>query len=110
MRARWVSERPHRPPVNAATVIAGWWPGKYLLVSTIECGDEILAKLSKIDGDPDCPYATQVFAYGGADVGYIVGPKRMNDPLYQRRYAGKVEAEKGHRETVDVIASGRLKI
>jgi hypothetical protein len=105
-----VSERPHRPPVIAVTVIAGWWPGKYLRVSTIECRDEILAKLSKINGDPYYPYATQVFACGGADVDYIVGPKRMNDPLYQRRYTDKVEAEKGHRETVDVIASGRLKV
>ena len=110
MRVRWVSERPHSPPVIAATVIAGWWSGKYLRVSTVECRHETLAKLSKVDCDPYYHYATQVFACGGADVDYIVGPKRMNDPLYQRRYAEKVQAEKGHRETVDVIASGRLRI
>ena len=114
MRARWVSERPCAPPVLAATVVASWWPGRYLRVSTVETDvqwrDKML-KLSEGTGTPPPPRCvTQIFSCRGVWAGYTASIKSLRNPLYEREYAEKSEAEKGHREIVELLAAGKLKL
>lgn len=114
MRARWVSERASSPPVLAATVVASWWPGRYLRVSTVETDIQWRDKMLKLSGGtgtrppPRC--LTQVFSCRGVLAGYTASIKSLRHPLYEREYAERSEAEKGHREVVELLAAGKLKL
>jgi hypothetical protein len=114
MRARWVSERQCSPPVLAATVVARWMPGLYFRVSTVETDikwrDKML-KLSEGTGAPPPPRClTQVFLCRGFWGAYTASTKSLRNPLYEREYAERSEAEKGHREIVELLAAGKLKL
>lgn len=112
MRARWVLERPFAPPVLAATVLARWWPGRYFRVSTVETDLKWRDKMIKLSGETGTPppcYVTQVFSCRGVWAGYIASIKSLHHPLYEREYAERSEAEKGHREIVELLAAGKLK-
>jgi hypothetical protein len=114
MRARWVSERPCAPPVLAATVVARWWPGRYLRVSTVETDVQWRDKMLKLSGGTGTPppprCVTQVFSCRGVLAGYTASIKSLRNPLYEREYAERSEAEKGHREVVELLAAGKLKL
>jgi hypothetical protein len=112
MRARWVSERPFATPVLAATVVASWWPGRYLRVSTVETDLKWRDKMLKLSGETGTPpplCVTQVFSCRGVWAGYTASIKSLRHPLYEREYAERSEAEKGHREIVQLLAAGKLK-
>jgi hypothetical protein len=114
MRARWISERAHSPPVLAATVVASWWPGRYLRVSTVETDiqwrDKMIS-LSKGTGAPPPPRCmTQIFSCRGILGGYTASTRSLRNPLYEREYAERSEAERGHREIVALLAAGKLKL
>ncbi|MGD1019942.1 MAG: hypothetical protein ABSA12_11570 [Verrucomicrobiia bacterium] len=113
MRARWVSERPFAPPVLAATVVASWWPGRYLRVSTVETDvqwrDKMLRLSAGTGAQPPPLCVTQVFVCRGVLASYTASVKSLRHPLYEREYADKSEAEKGHREIVELLAAGKLK-
>ena len=110
MRARWVSERAHSPPVLAATVVASWWPGRYFRVSTVETDlqwRDKMIKLSEGTGAPPPPQCvTQIFFCRGFWAGYTASTKSLRNPLYEREYARKSEAGTGHREIVELLAAG----
>jgi hypothetical protein len=114
MRARWVSERVCSPPVLFATVIASWWPGRFFRVSTVETDIQWREKMHKLSGDtgtspPPC-CLTQVFLCRGALASYTASINSLRHPLYEREYAEKSEAENGHRQTVELLAAGKLKL
>jgi hypothetical protein len=113
MQARWVSDRPCSPPVLLATVVASWWPGRYFRVSTVETDVQWRDKMLKLSGETGTPpprYLTQVFSCGGVPTGYTASIKSLRNPLYEREYAERPEAEKGHREIVESLAAGKLKL
>ena len=112
MQARWVSERAHSPPVLAATVVASWWPGRYFRVSTVETDLKWRDKMLKLSGEKGTPpprCVTQVFSCRGVWAGYTASTRSLRNPLYEREYAERSDAEEGHREIVELLAAGKLK-
>ena len=113
MRARWVSERICSPPVLFATVVASWWPGKFYRVSTVQTDIQWRGKMIRLSegkGTPPPNYLTQVFRCRGVLTGYTATVKSLRNPLYEREYVEQNDAEKGHRETVQMLAAGKLKL
>ena len=114
MRPRWISERPCSHPVLFATVLATWWPGRYLRVSTVETDlqwREKMVRLAEGTAVPPPPqFLTQVFSCRGALTGYTASVKSLQNPLYEREYAERSEAEQGHRQTVELLAAGKLRL
>jgi hypothetical protein len=114
MRARWVSERVCSPPVLFATVVASWWPGRFFRVSTVQTDIQWRDKMIKMaegkgtEAPPN--FLTQVFSCGGALASYTASTNSLRHPRYEREYAEKSEAEKGHRQTVELLAAGKLKL
>lgn len=116
MRARWVLHRPSpEPPVVGQAIVARWWPGRYYLVSTIEMDQSSpLAKLTQslIYGraygealqEPSI-FVTQVFK---CDQDGLV--RSFDNPFYEREYTDLSQAQTGHRETLRLLAEGRLKL
>ena len=91
MRARWILDdsSPDTGRIGT-TIIAKWWPGRYLLVSTVRLDSEISSIFK-----PDLPFLTQVVRcdeYGHAP--------SWDNALFKREYATLAEAEIGHREAV----------
>jgi hypothetical protein len=41
---------------------------------------------------------------------YTASISSLRHPLYEREYAEQSAAEKGHRETVELLAAGKLKL
>lgn len=107
-------ERPFATPVLAATVVASWWPGRYMRVSTVETDLKWREKMVKLSGGTGAPppplCVTQVFSCRGFWAGYTATIKSLRHPLYEREYTERSEAEKGHREIVELLASGKLKL
>jgi hypothetical protein len=106
MRPRWIDDEPNpRPPRIGTTVIASWWPGRYLLVSTIcVAGTSHLARLmssleSGVPLDETSPlperFVTQVVACDKDGVAHS-----WDNPLFEREYATREEAEIGHKDTL----------
>ena len=95
MRARWVKNVPEvvadAPQNIGYTIIASRWPWKYYVVMTVE-------------GTTNVPSTTAVFR-GLDETGGCVGAS-----LYEQEYANRDDAEKGHKEIVELIAAGRLKL
>jgi hypothetical protein len=114
MRCRWISERPCGYPVLFATVVASWWPGRYFRVSTVETDLQWREKMLRLaEGTRAAPppqFLTQVFSCRGASTGYTPATKSLRNPLYEREYAERSEAEHGHRKTVELLAAGKLKL
>ena len=114
MRARWISERPCAHPVLFATVVASWWPGRYFRVSTVETDlqwRDKMVRLAEGTGTPPPPwFLTQVFSCRGVLTGYTAGVKSLRNPLFEREYAERSEAEQGHRQTVELLAAGKLRL
>jgi len=70
-----------------------------------------MIKLSAGTGAPPPPRCvTQVFYCRGVLAGYTASIKSLHNPLYEREYAERSEAEKGHREIVELLAAGKLKL
>ena len=108
MRPRWIWDDPEPDAARLAlTVIAHWWPGRYLLVSTVRLGGaltspttRLLSALQTGTSYTDAPplpegFVTQVVRcdrYGIA--------RSWDNPLFEREYATRQEAEIGHREAV----------
>jgi hypothetical protein len=106
MRPRWIDDDPHpTPPRIGTTVIASWWPGRYVLVSTIFVeGTSPLARMvssikSGVPYNEASPlrerFVTHVFACDKHGI-----PRSWDDPLFERVYATREEAEVGHRDVV----------
>ncbi|HVM61239.1 MAG TPA: hypothetical protein VMV72_10265 [Verrucomicrobiae bacterium] len=113
MRARWVSERVCSPPVLFATVVASWWPGKFLRVSTVQTDiqwREKMIRMAEGKGTPPPNFLTQVFRCRGALNSYTAGLGSLRNPLYEREYMEQSDAENGHRETVELLAAGKLRL
>jgi hypothetical protein len=114
MRARWVSERVCSPPVLFATVVASWWPGRFFRVSTVQTDiqwREKMIKMSEGKGTQAPPnFLTQVFRCRGAPASYTASVDSLRHPLYEREYGEEADAEKGHRQTVEFLAAGKLKL
>jgi len=112
MRARWVSERVCSPPVLYATVIASWRPGRFLRVSTVQTDLQWREKMIRMSEGKGTPpnFLTQVFRCRGVLNGYTAGLNSLRSPLYEREYAEQSDAEQGHREIVELLAAGRLKL
>jgi hypothetical protein len=75
----------------------------------IQWRDKML-KLSGGTGAPPPRCVTQVFSCRGIWGAYTASVKSLRNPLYEREYAEKSEAEKGHREIVELLAAGKLKL
>jgi hypothetical protein len=117
----WILDNPFDDPPEhrIATIIAKWWPGHYLLVSTIALGgsdtqktqrgepagistaERFISALQTGVGDlknaPPLPetFVTQVVRcnkYGIA--------RSWNNPLFESEYATLEEAKIGHKEAV----------
>jgi len=114
MRCRWISERPCSHPVVFATVVASWWPGRFYRISTVETDlqwREKMLRLAKETGAAPPPhFLTQVFYCRGASTGYTAATESLRNPLYEREYAERSEAQHGHKQTVELLATGKLRI
>lgn len=94
--------------------MASWWPGRFLRVSTVQTDiqwREKMLRLSEEEGTQPPPnFLTQVFRCRGVLAGYTASIRSLHNPLYEREYAERSEAETGHREIVDLLAAGKLKL
>jgi hypothetical protein len=113
MRARWVSEQPQPEPGTVGrAIIASYWPMTYYWLSTIRLdansptlrlAEAIRLNRNYGDVQPTADmYVTNV--YRCSRMGAIRGR-----PLYEREYESLVEAQNGHREMLEELASGNLK-
>lgn len=106
MRPRWIEDDP--APKNGrigTTVIARWWPGRYLLVSTIQLdGTSRLAQLTSsletglpFGKAPPLPerFVTQVFRCDKFGVA-----RSFDHPLYEQEHATLSDAKVGHKDAV----------
>jgi hypothetical protein len=113
MAARWTKEcLPYAEKLIGHTIVASWWPGRYYCVLTFRSdttgpqGKLIYALENK----------TKFEDVGFAILGYATTVNRCDKcgiatsktPLYEREYKELSEAEAGHKEAVELIASGRL--
>jgi hypothetical protein len=112
MRARWVSHNPSpTPPAVAQSIVAGWWPTTYYLVSTLfidtASSNDALAKLTRqISKTPvQDSYVTQVLK---CDKGGW--PTSHNVFFYKREYETLEQAQRGHDETVNLLRRGKLNL
>jgi hypothetical protein len=114
MRARWVlnDPSPEEPHVGWA-IVASWWPTLYHAVSTIRM-DPVspLRRLTrslttgKYSSDPLAEeFVTQVFRCNRD--GYI---RSFDHPLYEREYSELEQAKLGHKEVVDLLEQGKLRL
>jgi hypothetical protein len=114
VRARWVlnDTSPEEPHVGWA-IVASWWPTIYHAVSTIRT-DPVspLRRLTRSlttgeytsDALPE-EFVTQVFRCSRD--GFIGS---FDHPLYERAYSEIDQARLGHKEVVDLLRQGRLKL
>jgi hypothetical protein len=108
MNARWVLDTlwPELPQVDC-TIVARWWPWDYYCVSTIRVWQDKsdpMYKSIKIDSIPSQQYVTHVYKCdknGRSDVNYF---------YYMKEYPDSVLARRGHKEVVDLLEKGGLKL
>src|SRR5579872_1263770 len=112
MRARWVSEQPRpEPETIGRAIIASWWPTTYYWLSTIRLDADSptlrLAEAIRLNRPyEDVQLSAEVYVtnvYRCSRIGVIRG-----NPLYERQYGTSMEAQQGHRETLEKLAAGRL--
>ena|ERR1035437_2119358 len=112
MSARWIREcLPYAEQLIGHTIVASWWPGRYYCVLTFRSdtssaeGKLIYALQNKTTFE-DVPNATLGYAtiVNRCDK-YGIGISKT--PLYECEYKGLSEAEGGHKQAVEMIASGR---
>lgn len=116
MRARWVHHYPSpKSPVLGQALVASFLPGKYYLVSTIQLDSS--SPLSRLTRSIDKGIAYQDVA--PEPDGFVTGvfrcdkmgwAKSLDNPLYEREYSDLSQAECGHREIVELLAKGQLKL
>jgi hypothetical protein len=101
-----MNDDPHPTPRRiGTTVIASWWPGQYGVVSTISVeGTSHLARLvssleSGVPYDEASPLPERFFTQVVACDKHGVA-RSWDNPLFEREYATREEAEVGHRDTV----------
>jgi hypothetical protein len=113
MRARWVSEQPRpEPETIGIAIIASWWPMTYYWLSTIRLDADSstlrLAEAIRLNRRyEDVQLSAEMYVtnvYRCSRIGVIRG-----NPLYERQYVSLVEAQQGHRETLEGFVAGRLK-
>jgi len=97
------------------TIVAHWWPGKYYFVSTIQIdSSSASSRLTRslktgvdymdVKPEPDV-FVTNIFK---CDKNGRVKPG--DSPLYEQEYSDLNQAKLGHKEIVDLLAEGRLKL
>jgi hypothetical protein len=108
LKARWILENPNPSPRLAHTLIAGWWPTRYYLVTTIErlgaTGNSPIKELIRsIPGsDPQDEYLVQVFKCNRSGV-----PKIWARPYYERSYRTKRQSLEAHSQIVRLLSKGK---
>ena len=95
------------PERRMATIIAKWWPGRYLLVSTIPVGGEIqsttqrlLSALRTGTNFKDAPPLPETFLTQVVRCDKYGIAASWDNPLFQKEYATLEEAKIGHQQTV----------
>lgn len=113
MRARWVSEQPQlEPETIGRALIASWWPMTYYWLSTIRLDADSptlrLAEAMRLNRRyEEVQVSVEMYV---TDIcrcsrnGAIRGR-----PLHERQYESLVEAQQGHRDTLEALVAGRLK-
>ena len=95
MRALWVWHNPSvTHPVVAETWVASFWPWVFYHVQTIQ-----------LKAEPD-----QFFTYIKGTNTFLWKKADCYDLLFEREYSKLLEAQIGHKETVDLLAKGKLKL
>jgi len=110
VKARWILNNPSpKPPLMGYTIVAHWLPWKYYLISTVEIwGDESDPMYQLMKKSFDAPkkcFVTQVFKCNR--IGWT---KDMNYFYYQKEYSHLSEAEYGHKEIVELLSKGKLRL
>jgi hypothetical protein len=106
MRPRWISNDPSPdPPRIALTVIAQWWPGRYLLVSTIRLSGDfpearLLSSLETGISYKEAPPKAESFVTQVVRCDRCGVAMSWDDPLFEREYSTRHEAEIGHQQAV----------
>jgi hypothetical protein len=94
-------------PSIGTTLIAKWWPGRYLLVSTIRLDGtdddaRLISSLRTGCTYEDAPPLTDTFVTQVVRCSYLGIPASWSKPLYEKEYATLEEAKTGHRKAVTI--------
>jgi hypothetical protein len=123
MRARRVFELPvEDPDCIGLTIVATWWPGRNFSILTFRADNNktAIGQLTR-SLQQGVPFAEAkpgperfVTTVSKCDKDGMVCPMPdcdpLAEPLYEREYSDEPQARAGHAETVNLLASGRLKM
>ena len=76
----------------------------------LEWREKMLRLAEGTGAAPPPHFLTQVFSCRGGLTGYTPATESLRHPLYELEYAERSEAEHGHRQTVELLASGKLRL
>jgi hypothetical protein len=108
MNARWVLDTlwPELPQVDC-TIVARWWPWDYYCVSTMRVWQDKLDpiyKSIKINSLHPQQYVTHIYKCDKK------GRSDVNRFYYMKEYPDSKLARRGHKEVVDLLEKGMLKL